>query len=325
MFGTSTYAWFTANRVVTINALDVHVEASNGIQISTDGATWKSVITRADIISGAYEENVNQLPTDVTAVSTIPSANSSGANQGRLNMYSATVDSDTTTGDYTIETVLETEAAGENGKFIAFDVFLRVDTSQPIYLTPNSDVKVATSADEKGLKNATRVAFVKLGNTASTSDAATITGLNTGTASTVILWEPNVNAHQPIITGTNGVANDMGVQLTQSGTEYNQVAYRGVNAATTQPLNLRQVVNGTNQTITAAVNPTITTKENNAEYKSFETLAAGVTKYRVYMWIEGQDIDCDNSATGSDISFKVELSTTNTNSSAAASSSSSGA
>ena len=114
----------------------------------------------------------------------------------------------------------------------------------------------------------------------------------------------------------------MGVQLTQSGTEYNQVAYRGVNAATTQPLNLRQVVNGTNQTITAAVNPTITTKENNAEYKSFETLAAGVTKYRVYMWIEGQDIDCDNSATGSDISFKVELSTTNTNSSAAASSSS---
>ena len=34
MFGTSTYAWFTANKTVTINSLDVHVEASGGIQIS---------------------------------------------------------------------------------------------------------------------------------------------------------------------------------------------------------------------------------------------------------------------------------------------------
>ena len=57
MLVTSTYAWFTANRVVTINALDVHVEASNGIQISTDGVTWKSVITRTDIISGAYDNS----------------------------------------------------------------------------------------------------------------------------------------------------------------------------------------------------------------------------------------------------------------------------
>ena len=49
MFGTSTYAWFTANRVVTINSLDVHVEAGNGIQVSTDAASWKSVLTNADI------------------------------------------------------------------------------------------------------------------------------------------------------------------------------------------------------------------------------------------------------------------------------------
>ena len=27
------------------------------------------------------------------------------------------------------------------------------------------------------------------------------------------------------------------------------------------------------------------------------------------MWIEGQDIDCENNATGSDISFKVQFST----------------
>jgi len=318
MFGTSTYAWFTANRVVTINALDVHVEASNGIQISTDGATWKSVITRADIISGAYDENVNQLPTDVTAVSTIPSANSSGANQGRLNMYSAVIDTNATTGDYTIETILETDTKGQTGKYIAFDVFLRVDTSQTVYLAAGSDVTVAEGSTEKGLKNAARVAFVKLGETASTSPVATITALNTPGG--VILWEPNYDAHQDII--TTSVASDMGVTLPMTGSAYDRVPYRGVSAATAAntPLDLKAVVNGTNTTITTAVTPTIATPAGGANYETFATLNAGITKYRVYMWIEGQDIDCDNSATGTNISYKVILSTQNGTSSAAASS-----
>ena len=45
MLGTASYAWFTANQVVTIQALDLQVEASNGLQISTDAVSWKSVIT----------------------------------------------------------------------------------------------------------------------------------------------------------------------------------------------------------------------------------------------------------------------------------------
>ena len=41
MFSTSTYAWSTSNRVVTINTINVHVAASGGIEISADGTTWK--------------------------------------------------------------------------------------------------------------------------------------------------------------------------------------------------------------------------------------------------------------------------------------------
>ena len=44
MFGTSTYAWFTANQTVTIQSINVHVETSDGIKISTNGSTWKSII-----------------------------------------------------------------------------------------------------------------------------------------------------------------------------------------------------------------------------------------------------------------------------------------
>ena len=47
---------------------------------------------------------------------------------------------------------------------------------------------------------------------------------------------------------------------------------------------------------------------NSAYQRAFD-LKAGVTKMRIYMWIEGQDIDCENNATGSDITYNVQLST----------------
>ena len=48
------------------------------------------------------------------------------------------------------------------------------------------------------------------------------------------------------------------------------------------------------------------TKEKPAEQKIF-TLTAGITKVRVYMWIEGQDVDCENTASGTDISYNLQF------------------
>ena len=49
ILSTSTYAWFTSNRTVTVEDIDVNVAASGGIQVSVDGTNWKSIITNADI------------------------------------------------------------------------------------------------------------------------------------------------------------------------------------------------------------------------------------------------------------------------------------
>ena len=38
---TSTYAWFTANQVVSVGTLDVQVQAANGLQISVDAIHGK--------------------------------------------------------------------------------------------------------------------------------------------------------------------------------------------------------------------------------------------------------------------------------------------
>ncbi|MBE6159356.1 MAG: hypothetical protein E7159_05995 [Firmicutes bacterium] len=299
MLGTTTYAWFTANQVVTINSINVKVEASNGLQISTNAAQWKSVITNSDILAG-YTGSVNQFPIYVTNVSTDSTVDQTA---GRLNMYRAVVGNDATTGDYNIYTAKETDTAGSTGNYVAFDIFLRVDKTQTIYLTSDSDVVAKEGTEDRGLKNAARIAFVTLGHGESTDSVSSLTGLRNNVSAKALIWEPNADAHTQMVSDT--VAPEYNVTLVAGA----NTPYYGVNKAISTPVNLKELVNGTNGTDATLVNPGIVTKESNAVYKEAFDLAAGVTKMRIYMWIEGQDIDCENNATGSDIEFNLQLST----------------
>ena len=72
LFTSSTYAWFTANKTVKVSTLTVNVAAQNGIQISTDGTNWKSIIQTTDITGvhdTSYTASVNQLPATLEPVS----------------------------------------------------------------------------------------------------------------------------------------------------------------------------------------------------------------------------------------------------------------
>ena len=311
MFGVSTYAWFTANRMVTINTLNVHVEASNGLQISTNASDWKSVITNADITTNAYSTHMNMVPANVTAVSTNGDVNTS---TGKLKMYKSVIGNDATTGKYNITTELDTEAKGSTGNFIAFDIFLRVDSNQTIYLTTGSNVVTKANTDDKGLKNSARVAFVKLGHGNSTDIVDNLVDLDNEIASKAIIWEPNTDTHSPLV--VSQVAGEYGVILgnREEDTENNitpdtYTNYYGVKREISTAVDLIDLVNGTDTTNAELVTPNIRTVASNTTYQQVFNLTTGVTKFRVYMWIEGQDIDCENNATGSDISFNVQLST----------------
>ena len=89
LLSTSTYAWFTSNRTVTVEDINVNVAASSGIQISTDAITWKSIITNADLASAhtTYTAATNQIPDTLRPVST--AANS--LDNGYMSMWLGTV------------------------------------------------------------------------------------------------------------------------------------------------------------------------------------------------------------------------------------------
>lgn len=303
--GVSTYAWFTANKTVTVNPIDVNVAAKSGLQISADGKNWKSILTTTDITSasGTYAAAKNQLPAMLEPVS---SAGIMGED-GTMNMYLGEVTSNTS-GDWILSSTKQTDKNGAEGSYVTYDIFLRTETAGPVYLTTNSKVEFKDESDT-GIKNATRVAFAVLGNTTSDDTVQNIQDLNSGASSPVKIWEPNYDEHT-----SYGVANardTYGIESLHAGTGNELVPYDGIKDV----FNAEQNITLKNANATSAgtyfqtVTPQIRTTVDNAEYKQLVSLSKGVTKIRVYMWIEGQDVDCENNASGGNIAFNLQFST----------------
>lgn len=311
---TSTFAWFTANQTVTVSSLDVSVVASNGLQISADATNWKAVLTNDDITGAhaVYTTSVNQIPKILTPVSSIGEVDTK---TGHMKMFSGTVAADQTVGSanygqYVItsdqQTDKEENGDSATGSYIAFDLFLKVDQATQIYLAGgNSNVTVQDGKTDLGLQNAARVAFINEGNAASGSDLATIRGLAAGTTATTAIWEPNYDVHTAA-----AVSNALDTYgITTTTTAGAKLAYSGIKAAiaSDKAVDIKKTTAATDYF--GAVTPTISTEKAYTKSQTLTNLnlAAGVTKVRLYMWVEGQDVDCDNTASGANIAFNVQF------------------
>lgn len=301
---TASYAWFTENTTVTVDSIDVNVSAANGIQVSVDAVNWKANISTNDITANAYAGNKNQLPNQIVPVSTIGDVDPT---TGFMKMYKGSIEADATTAHgYRLVAEQSIEKAGTTGDFIAFDLFLLTTQATTVYLTTSSDV-VATAADT-GLKNAARVAFLYEGSaaTGASADAIALKGAASHSAggATNMFWEPNSNIHT-----TAGVAQANNYGETTYDTTTVVPNYYGIKTAiaATPAVDYQSKVT----TYFDQVTPDIQTPNGNTangEYKTLFNLAAGINKVRIYGWVEGQDYDCENNASGSNITFNIQIS-----------------
>lgn len=306
MLGTSTYAWFTSNKTVNVNNIKVNVAAQNGIQISVDGTSWKSIV-QSDDIKGAtakYKAAVNQIPNAIEPVSTVGKMGT----DGKMEMFHGVIDTNEG-GDYILTATKSVETPNnDTGKFIAFDLFFKVDGDTDVYMTSTSGVKA--DGTDKGIKNASRMAFAVLGNTTAGATLADVQALNAGAASPVSIWEPNYDVHQPA--AVSHARDTYGITTTENGAD--AIGYSGIKADITKENNVL-VGNATaekNATLFDAVTPSFKTTEGNTTNFKFLTLTSGITKVRVYMWVEGQDVDCENNASGGNIEYNLQITTDNT-------------
>ena len=75
-------------------------------------------------------------------------------------------------GAYKLTATQETDVQGATGKYIAFDIFLRVDKDTQLKLTDASSVVMKEGSSDKGIKQASRVAFCLQGTKAAATARA---------------------------------------------------------------------------------------------------------------------------------------------------------
>ena len=195
-----------------------------------------------------------------------------------------------------------------SGDFIAFDLFFQVTEDTPVYLTSASKVIKVGDGESKGIENAARVAFVEQGNAAAGTAVGTVQGLKADGKKSAIIWEPNIDVHKPA--AVVAALSTYGITTSEAGAA--RINYNGVKAPIPEEANIPLKSADTNYF--SAVTPALTSVAAgipDTDYLQLFTLKAGTTKVRIYMWVEGQDVDCENNASGSSLAYNLQFSVLN--------------
>ena len=302
----STYAWFTANKTVTVSEIDVNVTTSEGLQISADAVKWKTVISNDDITGVTYEGSTNQLPGQTASIKPTSTVGEIDTATGFMKMFVGDVTSNAS-GDYILTATQSIETKSTTtGDFVVFDLFFQTNAAASVYLTSNSTVGSVGTAT--GIQNASRVGFVVQGHADVGSDAATIRALKSDGTVPAVIWEPNNDVHTAA--AVKHAADVYQISTQQAGAP--KLAYKGVKKDIYKTANIP--LNSAETEYFADVKPNISTTVAGIPKEKYERvfdLEAGVTKVRIYMWVEGQDVDCEDNASGGAVAYNLQFSTLN--------------
>ena len=343
----SAYAWFTSNKTVSVDSLEVQARTTNGLEISADAVNWGISIDKSDIINTTeYGTRISQMPDVLDHVSTVGALHDDAGNNF-IQMFDGHVATGCSTAIQPGETcsdpiyTLTATAASEmycydtigaeqndnsdkkcstnNKTFMAFDIFLRYtgDEATRLYLTNNAGVKEKNQTDNFGIKNAVRIAFLKRGNIsldtyyAGDSGITAAQDLNANDPTKVYIWEPNYNTHTRAGRESGMTYFGLASDVFATGTyDSGAIEYYGVKAVIPEasPINLKNTTDLVNYgDFFQKVNPSIKSVYAHSEIDTGIDIEPGVTKYRVYFWVEGQDVDAENNATGHDMVLNLEF------------------
>ena len=312
-FGTlfifASYAWFSTNLNVKINTFQMSVTKNSGLSISLDGINFDTFVEVSEDVlinqlKRTYPNNVSQWSADgLTPVSTNGISNS---NSDRFDIYASSgvryKNMNQKNGYIRIAKATENERANYNN-FIAFDLFFKNSSGSPVsdnlYLESNTEITLVDEADEEmvGLFNSIRVGFLKVGSVPLNADVNSIQNVKCNNSCTSTIYEPNHTSHVGLSIER---AQKYGVNLVDGVYFPTYGCIRGGG-----PIYVADTVSGSQNLDYNYFKLQQTINNNDLQTPLFE-LPSGITKMRLYLWIEGQDIDSletDSSGTKIDVSI----------------------
>lgn len=309
LFIFATYAWFSVNLNVKVKNFNMIVTKNSGLSISFDAIDWDTNLEiSADKLvrelKNTYPNNTSQW----AAMGLVPVSTNgiSSPNNDKFDIYVSTGveyrNKSKDNGFIEIQKAVENRIR-EYNTYIAFDLFFKNDTGSPIedylFLEESTEITIEEDASEEmvGLLNSIRVGFVKIGTTALDTNPTTIQNLTCNNNCMSRIYEPLHTEHTDLSIER---AQNVNVNLV-NGTSF--PTYGCIREG--GPIYIKNTVSGSpnmdynyfrlQETITSIDEPLF-------------SIPNGITKTRVYVWIEGQDIDSlETDSEGADLDISISF------------------
>ena len=313
----STYAWFSTQKDVTLSNLKGTVNIAEGLEGSIDGKTWGNTIDLASIedsLDGKTIKPSELLPvsgaaeTDALGGTTIPLFRGNLMNQ--INLKNITACNETR-GEH-----LNNPSNLASPSYIAFDLYLKDTTRSDgpkTVLQLNKNSKCIATNTNSGLQNAMRVGLARFSTGVEVlSNETQVTSGDYGTVEDVAIWEPNADTHIQYIVDNNKLKAPIqatgGKPIETLAVDKDAVGSEIANVFESEPT--KNIKQNALQTKYGAegLDGVYNLKSSKDGTTDFTILANKISKVRVYLWLEGGDVDCANVAShGKDVTVTLGL------------------
>lgn len=296
----ASYAWFSVSLNVKVKFLDLVVSSDSGLFISLDGINYSDSIeiTMNSVIRDlkeTYPAHTNQWAAGgLWPVSTVGIRNSNMSKfdiyVGEIGRYKA---KQGVRGKRYLSTTLSREdRANAANVYIAFDIFLKNVSGSPfpdnlyledIYVEYPEDTPEDVIEDMSGIVNSIRFGFIKIASVPTKTDPSIVQNLQCNNRCEQIIYEPNslLHSERSII-----AAQEHGITLIDG-------TYTPTYAIIKEGEFLKHI-NGHEGTGIELDTEHFKLQETIDDIdleRPVYSIPNGVTKFRVYIWVEGQDVD----------------------------------
>lgn len=308
----SAYAWISTSLNVKIKTFNMVVTKNEGLTISFDAVNYDYSIELSEKI--IVDDLVNTYPNNLSQWSAnglipVSSPGITNKNSYFFDIFASSgvhyKNKRDTIGRINTNQIYENKVRRYN-RFIAFDIFLKNDTGSPIsdnlYIEETSEILMESTSEEmRGLLNSVRVGFVKVGSLPLTADSTAVQNIQCNNNCESIIYEPYSKEHTNMSIERS---EKYGINL-ENGVEF--PTYANIKKIGPNPIKVEDTISGSpnlNLEYFALQN---TMKDGDLNRPLFQ-IPNGITKARVYLWIEGQDIDSlETNSEGADLSISLGL------------------
>ncbi|MFA5603174.1 MAG: hypothetical protein WDA21_05575 [Bacilli bacterium] len=312
----ATYAWFSVSLNVKVKFFNLVVSSDSGLFISLDAVNYSSEVeismdSVVHKLTATYPNHTNQW----SSIGLWPVSTNGirSPNNDKFDIFVGEVSrkKSKVTGRKSLTTTLEYEnVANAANVYIAFDIFLKNVSGSPrsdnLFLDPETYIDFEEGVPEEtrdslsNVMNSMRFGFIRIAHVPSATPARTVQNLKCNNKCQALIYEPNSISHSPLSIER---AATYGITLVDG--EYTPTYAIIKSGSHLEHTNGHEGTGLDLDTEHFALQETIVDTELE---NSLFPLPNGVTKLRIYVWIEGQDLDSlETNSIGAPISIVMNL------------------